>query len=294
MNEGLGARSPGAGGAPGGRPEAAAPRLGASLAAVRARGAKALVPYVMLGDPDLETSVRVARAMAEAGADAIELGMPFSDPLADGPVIQAAGQRALGGGYRLARGLQAVADLRRQVACPLALMTYVNPILQRGAASFCAEAARAGADGLVVPDLPLEESAGLGASCRAQGMDLVLLVAPTSTDERIAGVARAASGFIYCVSVVGVTGAREDTLVRVPATVVRVRARTALPLLVGFGINSVEKAVRAAAVADGVIVASWIVQALADLGPGATPEARAALASRMVGVLRAGLDARPA
>ncbi len=267
-------------------------RLGAALEAVRHRGSKALVPYVMLGDPDLQTSLAVARAMAAAGADALELGLPFSDPLADGPVIQAAGQRALRGGFRVADALTALRDLRGSLSCPLVLMTYVNPVLQHGYGAFVADAAAAGADGLIVPDLPLEESGSLGDACRAVGMDLVLFVAPTSTDPRIAAVARAASGFIYCVSVAGVTGARSDTLDRVPATVGRVRAHTDLPLLVGFGINSFEKAARAAAVADGVIVASWIVQAVADLGAQVAPEERAALAGRMVGAIRAGLDGR--
>lgn len=270
-----------------------APRLGTALAAVRERGGKVLVPYVMLGDPDLPSSLAVARAMAAAGADALELGLPFSDPLADGPVIQAAGQRALRAGLRVAAALEAVRTLRASVACPLVLMTYVNPILQYGYEAFVRDAAAAGADGLVVPDLPLEESQALGDACRGRGMDLVLFVAPTSTDDRIAGVAQAASGFVYCVSVAGVTGARADTLARVPATVGRVRARTALPLLVGFGINSPEKAVGAAAVADGVIVASWIVQAVADLGPQASVEARAELAGRMVAGLRRALDAQP-
>lgn len=265
-------------------------RLGAALQAVRARGSKALVPYVMLGDPDLQTSLAVARAMAEAGADALELALPFSDPLADGPVIQAAGQRSLAGGLRIADALAAVAAARADIPCPLALMTYVNPVMQRGYTTFPAQAAASGIDALVVPDLPLEESQDLGDACRRNGMDMVLLVAPTSTDRRIEAVARAASGFVYCVSVVGVTGSRADTLARVPDTVARIRARCDLPLLVGFGINSPEKAAAAARVADGVIVASWIVQAVADLGPEADVPRRAALAAEMVGALRTALD----
>ena len=265
-------------------------RLGAALAEVRARGRKALVPYLMLGDPDLESSVEVGRAMAEAGADALELGLPFSDPMADGPVIQAAGQRALGGGLRVDAALEAVARLRAQISCPLALMTYVNPVYARGYDAFADLAARSGVDGLVVPDIPVEESGVLGAACRTRGMDLVLFVAPTSTDERMRAVGVAASGFVYCVSVAGVTGARSDTLARVPNTVLRIRRFTDLPLLVGFGINSPEKAAAAAQVADGVIVASWIVAAVAALGSDATPQARAALAAGMVGRLRAALD----
>lgn len=265
-------------------------RLGDALARVRAAGRKALVPYLMLGDPDLETSIAVGRAFAEAGADVIELGLPFSDPMADGPVIQAAGNRALAGGLRVADALEAVARLRAEVSCPLALMCYVNLVYARGYDGFAAAAAAAGADGLVIPDIPVEESPVLATATRGRGMDLVLFVAPTSTEERIRAVAAAASGFVYCVSVAGVTGARADTLARVPETVRRVRHFTDLPLLVGFGINSPEKAAGAVGVADGVIVASWIVDALAQLGPDGTPSARARLAGGMVAELRAAID----
>lgn len=268
-------------------------RLGAALTRARQAGRKALVPYLMLGDPDLETAIAVGQAYAEAGADAIELGLPFSDPMADGPVIQAAGGRALAGGLSIAAALEAVAQLRRQVACPLAIMSYVNLIYARGYAAFCAAAAAAGADGLIVPDIPVEEGRVLGAAARGEGMDLVLMVAPTSTEERMRAVAEAASGFVYCVSVAGVTGARADTLARVPDTVARVRRFTDLPLLVGFGIDSPGKAAGAVAVADGVVVASWIVDALARLGPAADAAARARLAGAMVTQLRAAIDAVP-
>ncbi len=265
-------------------------RLAAALAAARGRGRKILIPYVMLGDPDLATSVEVAAAMAATGADALELGLPFSDPMADGPVIQAAGQRALAGGLRVPQALEAARHLRARVDCPLALMTYVNPIVVQGAERFAARAGDAGLDALVVPDVPLEESAVLGEACRGHGLDLVLFVAPTSTDERIQAVARAASGFVYCVSVAGITGERLDTLARVPETVARVRAHTDLPLLVGFGINGPQKAIGASRVADGVIVASWIVQAVADLGPSASGAERASRAAQMVTSLREALD----
>ncbi len=266
------------------------PGLGAALAACRAAGRKALVSYAMLGDPDVATSLAVVRAMAAAGADAVELGVPFSDPLADGPIIQAAGGRALAGGLRVGGMAPVVGAIRDAVDCPLALMSYVNPLLQRGYLEFVAAMAAAGVDALVVPDLPLEETTPLGAACRSRGLDLVGFAAPTSTDARLAAVAGAASGFVYCVSVAGVTGPRADTLERVPATVARLRRVTDLPVLVGFGIDGPEKAAAAAALADGVIVASWIVGALADLGPGATPAQRAALAGAMVGSLRRALD----
>ena len=260
-----------------------------SLDELRRRGGKALVPYAMLGDPDVESSVAEAVAMAEAGADAIELGMPFSDPLADGPVIQAAGQRSLAGGFRVERALEAVRTIRGRVPCPICLMTYVNPVWQRGYAAFVRDAAAAGADALVVPDLPLEEGLALGDLCRRAGMDLVLFVAPTTTEARMDGVGRAASGFVYCVSVAGVTGPRADTLSRIPDTIARARRHIDIPLLVGFGIDGPAKAAAAAAVADGVIVASWIVRAVADLGAAARPAERAALAARMVGELAAAL-----
>ena len=266
------------------------PGLGAGLVACRAAGRKALVSYVMLGDPDVATSLAVAQAMAAAGADVIELGVPFSDPLADGPTIQAAGGRALAGGLRVGSLAPIVASIWDVVDCPLALMSYVNPLLQRGYTEFVATIAAAGATGLVVPDLPLEETTPLGAACRAHGVDLVGFAAPTSTDARMAAVARAAMGFLYCVSVAGVTGPRADTLERVPATVARLRRVTNLPVLVGFGIDSPQKAAAAAALADGVIVASWIVGALAELGPRATPSERASLAGGMVGSLRRALD----
>ncbi len=262
-------------------------RLGRVFAELRSRGGKAFIPYVMLGDPDLESSLAMGRALLAAGADALELGIPFSDPIADGPVIAAAGQRALEGGFRLSDAFTALRELRVGTDCPLCLMTYVNPILRRGLRAFSAEVAAAGGDALIVPDLPLEEGGVLAAACADSGLDLVRLLAPTSTDARIHAVVADASGFIYVVSVAGVTGARQDTLARVPETVARVRRLTTLPLCVGFGIDSPEKAAGAAAVADGVIVASALVGAAAGLGPEATPEARAAMVGDLASKLRA-------
>ncbi len=234
-------------------------RLERRLRDLRDRGGKAFAPYLMLGDPDLDASVALARDLAASGADAIEIGVPFSDPLADGPVIQAAGHRALSGGFRVEQAFAALGRLRAETEVPLLLMVYHTTVLQRP--RFVEEAAAAGAAGLLVPDQPREESADLAARCRQAGMDLIPFVAPTSTDARIAAAAAEGGGFIYGISLTGVTGARAALSSRVPDLVRRVRARCDLPLLVGFGISGPEQAVAAAAQCDGVIVGSAIVAA---------------------------------
>jgi tryptophan synthase alpha chain len=239
-------------------------RLEARLRELRARGGKAFAPYLMLGDPDLDASVALARALAASGADALELGVPFSDPLADGPVIQAAGHRALSAGFRVAQAFAAVARLRAETDVPLLLMVYDNAVIQRP--RFVEEAAEAGAAGLLVPDQPREESADLAARCRRAGMDLIPFVAPTSTDERIAAAAAEGGGFVYGISLTGVTGARAALSGRVPDLVRRVRDLTDLPLLIGFGISGPEQAAAAAQVADGVVVGSAIVAAHHERG----------------------------
>jgi len=234
-------------------------RLEARLREVRAAGGKAFVPYLMLGDPDLEASLDLARGLAALGADAIELGVPFSDPLADGPAIQAAGHRALSGGFRIGQAFTALQRLRADTDVPLLLMVYDNSVLQRP--SFVAEAAAAGCTGLLVPDQPREESGELAARCREGGMDLIPFVAPTSTDDRVAAAAAEGGGFIYGISLTGVTGARTALSSRVPELVRRVRAASDLPVLIGFGISGPEQAQAAAREADGVIVGSAIVAA---------------------------------
>jgi len=207
------------------------------------------------------TTLDLVPALVEAGADLFELGVPFSDPLADGATIQAATHQALQNGVTVDTCLATVRELRqRGVEVPLLLMGYYNPVFQRGLDAFCGAAAGAGADGLIIPDLPPEEADDLLVACRTHGLDLIFLLAPTSTAGRIRLVAARASGFIYLVSLTGVTGARDQLPPELEGFVARVRQATDLPLAVGFGIGSAAQAARVAAVADGVIVGSAIVK----------------------------------
>jgi tryptophan synthase alpha chain len=224
----------------------------------------ALVIYLM-ADRD---TVELASAAVRGGATAIEIGIPFSDPLADGPTIQRAGQRALAGGMTTVGALELISRLRQRVAVPLVPMTYASPVMAYGEARFCADAAAAGANGLIVPDVPHDEAKELLAGCRAAGLDLVPLLAPTSTDQRIELACAGAGGFVYLVSVAGTTGAREGLPDRVSPLIARVRSHTALPLLVGFGISSPEAA-RAVmdAGADGVIIGSRAIEVSEQGGP---------------------------
>ncbi len=242
-------------------------RLSRRLAALRAEGGKALVTYLCAGDPDLETTFALVRALAAAGSDVIELGVPYSDPLADGPVIQAAAQRALAAGTTPPACLDLVARLR-QAGCeiPIVLMGYYNPILHAGVARYTAECAAAGVDGLIVPDLPHEESDELRAACRTAGVDLIPLLAPTSPPERVAAICREAGGFVYCVSLTGVTGTRATLSDRFQPLVELVRQHTGLPVAVGFGISTAEQARRVAQTADAVIVGSAVVKLCGDGG----------------------------
>jgi tryptophan synthase alpha chain len=223
----------------------------------------ALMPYMMGGFPDLPRSLAIGEAYADAGADLVELGVPFSDPLADGPVIHAAATRALAAGSTL----PGVLDLARALAerVPVVAMCYVNPILARGVERFTHELAERGVSGLIVPDLPLEESAAVRAACDAVGVALVPLVAPTTPEERLAGIGAAARGFIYAVSVTGTTGERAALSAGVSELVARVRAHTTVPVAVGFGIATPQHAAAAAAAgADGVIVGTRLVRAAAE------------------------------
>jgi tryptophan synthase alpha chain len=229
----------------------------------------ALMPYMMGGFPDMRTSLAIGEAYVEAGADLIELGVPFSDPLADGPIIHAAATRALSAGATL----PAILDLARALAerVPVVAMCYVNPILARGVERFADELAERGVAGLIVPDLPLEESATVLAACDAVGVALVPLVAPTTPDTRLAGIGAAARGFVYAVSVTGTTGERAELAAGVSELVARARAHTTVPVAVGFGISSPAQATAAAAAgADGVIVGTRLVRAASD---SAHPEA---------------------
>ena len=235
-------------------------RIAATFERARREGHIALFPFMTVGYPDLETSLELVKAMVEAGGEGIELGIPFSDPLADGPTVQKASFRALQGGTHPLDALDVVQRLRASgVAVPLILMGYLNTFLACGEESFISDAAGAGADGLIIVDLPPEESDATKALCEKNGLDLIYLLAPTSDDGRIAEVVSRASGFIYCVGVVGVTGARDKISAELPGFLGRLREKTDLPLVVGFGISKREHVRALEGLADGAIVASVLI-----------------------------------
>jgi len=229
---------------------------------LRHAGERALMPYLTAGDPDLATTRSLILEFERRGADLVEIGVPFSDPLADGVTIQRASQRALKGGTTLTRILEMIADLRAHCRLPLIVMSYANPIFHFGFARFAKEAAAAGADGVIVPDLPPEEAVELTEATAAYGLHIVFLLAPTSSRERVRKIASASRGFIYYVSLRGVTGARSQLSDDLEATLKMIRAETDKPLAVGFGISSPEQVRMVARVADGVIVGSAIVSLL--------------------------------
>jgi tryptophan synthase alpha chain len=244
-------------------------RIAAAFAGHSKRAA--LMPYLMGGYPDLETSRAAGKAAAEAGADLIELGIPFSDPLADGPAIHAAGSEALAAGTTPEDVLGVCESLSARV--PVVLMVYANVVLQAGGgAAFADRAASAGAAGLIVPDLPHDESGELRAICDARGLALVPLVAPTTRPERLAEIGGSARGFVYAVSLTGTTGEREELPAELPAMVERIRATAEVPVAVGFGISTEEQASRVADLADGVIVGSRVVRAAGEGGADAVGE----------------------
>ncbi len=221
---------------------------------------KALIPYVAVGYPTLEATLKVVPLLAQNGADIVELGIPFSDPLADGATIQNASFRALQNGVTPKRCLEVAAELRRRVDIPLIFMTYYNPVLNYGLDEFCLSSKNAGIDGLIIPDLPPEEGSALEIVAQNQGLDLIYLLAPTSTEARIRLVAGKSHGFIYLVSITGTTGARDKLPQNLEDFVLRVREMATQPLCVGFGIASAEQAKRVAQIADGVIVGSLLIQ----------------------------------
>ncbi|NMG19990.1 tryptophan synthase subunit alpha [Brasilonema bromeliae] len=228
----------------------------------------ALIPFITAGDPDLETTKEALRILDRNGADFIELGVPYSDPLADGPVIQAAATRALHNGTKLEHVLEMVADVSPNLQAPIILFTYYNPILNRGIKSFLAQVASVGVRGLVVPDLPLEEAEDLINTGTEFGIEVILLVAPTSSQERIEAIAKYSQGFIYLVSVTGVTGVRSQLQERVKTLLTQMRSITDKPIGVGFGISGPEQARQVSDWgADGVIVGSAFVQRLANGSP---------------------------
>lgn len=221
----------------------------------------AVIPYLTAGFPSLETSERIFRALAEAGSDIIEVGIPFSDPLADGPTIQRSSQIALSQGVTTRDVLDMIGRLRETLDTPLVVMTYYNLFYRYGLEKFAADAERAGVDGVIIPDLPPEE-AGDWLKTASGKLDTIFLLAPTSTDDRIEKVALATRGFIYCVSLTGITGARDELSLVLPDFIWRVRSKTDKPLAVGFGISTPEQAKEVAEVADGVIIGSALINVI--------------------------------
>ncbi|MBF9058155.1 tryptophan synthase subunit alpha [Rhodobacterales bacterium HKCCSP123] len=239
-------------------------RIDDTFARLKAEGKKAFVAYVMAGDPDYETSLQVVKALPGAGVDIIELGMPFTDPMADGPTIQLAGQRALDGGQTLDKTLQIARELRKQdQQTPIVMMGYYNPIYSRGVDRFLAQALEAGIDGLIVVDLPPEEDDELCIPAQKAGLNFIRLATPTTDDKRLPKVLQNTSGFVYYVSITGITGAAEADAAQVAPEVARIKSQTDLPVIVGFGIKTPGAAESIAAIADGCVVGSAIVSEIA-------------------------------
>ena len=239
-------------------------RIGDCWNRLRSRDEKALIAFIMAGDPDIAASHRIILALAEAGVDIIEVGIPFSEPIADGPVIQRSGERALRAGAYLPAILQMVREIRRESQVPLLLFSYLNPVLRYGFERFAADAVSSGADGALITDLSVEEAAPYVAEMRRQGLDTVFLAAPTSTEERLKRVAELSTGFVYAISRMGVTGTREELSTSVAPLVRRIRACTPLPIAAGFGISRPEHLRELAPLVDGVVVGSAFVRCLEE------------------------------
>lgn len=278
----MSASSPGAPAAPGAPPGETGSPITRRFGALRAQGRSALIPYVTAGFPDPSATVDVLEALADAGADVIELGVPFSDPLADGPTIQRSSFLALERGTTVDGVLGMIREFRARRDTPLVVFTYLNPVHHRGAARFCGEAAAAGADGLLLTDLPVGSDPELEDAVGGAGLDLIRLLAPTTPRERVARVAEGGSGFLYYISRTGVTGARAELREELGREVAALREVVRLPIAVGFGISTPEQAARVAAVADGVVVGSALVQRLEAEGVEG--------AARFVAALRSALD----
>lgn len=248
-------------------------RIADSFARMKAEGRTAIMPFHTAGFPTLPLSREIIRSLVDAGADLIEIGVPFSDPLADGVAVQGTGQIALDNGTTPADCIQLVRDLRSDgVTVPLLLMGYYNPILRYGIERWVTDCAAAGVDGFIVPDLPAEESDTLRAACQTHGLDLIFMVAPTSTDSRLQTAAEKGSGFIYCVSVTGVTGARSSLAANLSEYIARIRSHTDLPLAVGFGISKPEHVTSVGEIADGAIVGAALINALNEVDDEAKPK----------------------
>ena len=243
-------------------------RIDAKFAQLNAAGKKAFVSYIMAGDPDFDSSLQIVKGLPGAGVDIIELGLPFTDPMADGPTIQLAGQRALAAGMTLERTLELATEFRKtDDSTPIVLMGYYNPIYNRGVDKFLVDAKAAGVDGLIVVDLPPEEDDELCIPAQAAGLNFIRLATPTTDDKRLPKVLTNTSGFVYYVSITGITGAGEAEATDVGPEVARIKAKTDLPVIVGFGINTPEKSRAIAQVADGAVVGSAIVSKIADGEP---------------------------
>ncbi|MEM1130817.1 MAG: tryptophan synthase subunit alpha [Pseudomonadota bacterium] len=240
-------------------------RIDATFAALQARDQAAFVAFVMAGDPDYETSLEIIKGLPGAGVDLIEFGMPFTDPMADGPSIQLAGQRALESGMTLDKTLQMIRDFRADdQTTPIICMGYYNPIYHKGVAAFLAEAKEAGIDGLIVVDLPPEEDDELCLPAVEAGLHFIRLATPTTDDRRLPAVLKNTSGFVYYVSITGITGAASAVAADVGPEVARIKSATDLPVCVGFGVKTPENAARIGRVADGVVVGSAIVDQIGD------------------------------
>ena len=241
-------------------------RIEAAFRTAKKEGRAAFIPYVTAGDPNLEATVDLVRSLARAGADVIELGIPFSDQMADGPTNQRAAERALAAGATLAGVLAAVEVVRQDLEIPIVLFTYANPVIRYGLARFADDASASGIDGVLFTDVPAEEMAPFEQEMSRTGLDLIMLVTPTSDKQRMKAAARFGGGFLYLVSHTGVTGARDDLDSELAANVRIARKASKLPVAVGFGISSPEQVARVAALADGVVVGSAIVSRIGALG----------------------------
>ena len=253
---------------------------------LRTEGRKGLIPFITAGDPSLGVTEKLICALESAGADIIELGIPFSDPMADGPVIQAASERALKKGTTLEKVLRLVQKIRRKSSIPIVLMGYFNPILAMGIDRFAERAALAGVDGVLVVDLPPEEAVGLRKKLKEKGLNQIFLLAPTSDSERIGRVVRLSSGYLYYVSLTGITGAKLTLSGEIDRQIRQIRKRSPLPIVIGFGITSPNQAGQAASLADGVVIGSALVRLIGN----GSPSGRVARASRLLSSIRNTLD----
>lgn len=264
-------------------------RIDDLFARLRREGRRGLIPFVTAGDPDLEATARLVRAIEESGADLIELGVPFSDPLADGPTIQRSSQRALASKTTLRGILALVRDIRRRTEVPLVLMTYYNPVFAYGEDTFLEAARDAGVDGFIVPDLPVDEGGDFYGRAAAAGLDAVQLVAPTSPDDRVRMIAERSRGFLYYVSLTGVTGSRRKLAADLPRQLGRIRSLTDKPLAVGFGVSTPAHAAEIGRTADAVVVGSALIDRWEKAGPG---PAGLEAAADFIASLRRALDGR--